>query len=164
MKSSKGFSLIEVLAATVIMGVLVTAVLAPLTQLFKRSSASSRTLQATTQAQNVVEFVKGQWRTYPRDLDASNADLNINDRTASINRYDRNCYSAEGLSTVPGVTYAIVTRAVDRDGVAGATLALSTNCLTAVLNPNPPLVKRITVTATDADNRQSILSVDVARP
>ena len=54
MRASDGFSLIEVLAATVIMGVLVTAVLAPLTQLFERSSVSSRTLGSRRRALKVA--------------------------------------------------------------------------------------------------------------
>ncbi len=68
MKSKQGFSLIELLAATVIFGVLLTAVLAPLANLFRNTGSSTRTLQTTTQAQQMLEAVKGQWRAPPDSL------------------------------------------------------------------------------------------------
>lgn len=158
MKSEQGFSLIELLAATVIFGVLLTVVLAPLANLFKNTGTSTRTLQTTTQAQQVLEAVKGQWRTLPTPSSADPTLRNSNNAARDIARtnYDLSCYPGV---TVPA-TATVVVRPVDRNGVAGAPLSCTTSM--PALN-NIPVMKRITVTVRSS-NSETVLSVDVPRP
>lgn len=158
MKSEQGFSLIELLAATVIFGVLLTVVLAPLADLFRNTGSSTQTLQTTTQAQGVLEAVRGQWRALPTPSSTDPNTRTQNDTTRDTARtlYDRSCYP--GVTVPVGAT--VVVRAVDRNGVAGSTLSCVANvpALTSV-----PVMKRITVTVRSNDS-VTTLSVDVPRP
>ena len=54
------------LAATVILGVLITVVLGPLGQLFQNTRRNDQALQATTQAQELVENIRGSVAVVPR--------------------------------------------------------------------------------------------------
>ena len=64
-KGEAGLTIIEMLVATVLLGVLAAAILAPLTGLFQMTTRSTQTLSVTTQAQEVMESIQGQWRSYP---------------------------------------------------------------------------------------------------
>ena len=170
MQSSKGFSLIELLASVVIMGVLIAAVLPSLTTLFQGTGRSGQTLGRTTRVQDVAEYTRGQWRSYPVEMvptpdpvDPAKTimkDKNETFSNDSRNRFDRPCFAS-----LPALTNTFSpVRALARTATAGATLAWSTNCATAPLdNPTFPM-KRITVTLTSADGRRSSTTVDVARP
>lgn len=157
MKSEGGFSLIEMLAATVILGVLVTVVLAPLTQLFRNTGTSSRTLNVTTQAQELVEAVRGQWQSYP-DVRVGNIDQNTLRRADSRNRYDRTCAT---LPPVTGATSTVTVQALDRNANASSALSLSSSCTGAV---NSAPLKRVIVAVVAADGTRSTLTIDVPRP
>lgn len=166
MKTSDGFSLIEMLAATVLLGVLITAVLAPLTQLFQNTGDNGQALRVTTQAQEVIESIRGQWRSYPASFNVNNLDQNAQRRVDSRNRYDRTC--SIPLSQLNGITQAVTMRALDRNGaVTGAPLTLST-CSNPLPTPqtNPVIfpMKRLTITTTTADGSRSNLTVDIPRP
>lgn len=170
MQSSKGFSLIELLASVVIMGALIAAVLPSLTTLFQGTGQSGQTLGRTTRVQDVTEYIRGQWRSYPVELvpvpdplDPTKTNMVDKNRTFSDdsrNRFDRTCFA-----NLPTLTNTVITvRALDRTATQGATLAWSTNCTTApVNNPTFPM-KRITITFTSADGSRSSTTVDVARP
>ena len=173
MKSNRGFTLIEMLASIVIMGLLVTAVLGPLTSLFKNTRTNGQSLQKTTQAQNVLEFVKGQWKPYPRMLFNVAAgdpnfgqDQNSGLRAASRQRYDSTCYDPTGLTVPAGTSYSIVVNAVDRNGNVGTPISVtaSTNCAGLAVAAVPPLMKRVTVSVSSPDAPNTILSTNVARP
>lgn len=158
MRSKQGFSLVELLAATVIFGVLLTVVLAPLANLFRNTGTSTRTLQTTTQAQQVLEAIRGQWRAPPTPSTTDAAARSSNDAARNVARdlFDRSCYPGV---TVP-TTATVVVRALDRNGVAGSTLSCSSS---APALANIPVMKRITVTVR-SNNSETVLSVDVPRP
>lgn len=168
MRSQQGLTLIEMLVSTVILGVLITVVLAPLGQFFQSTARTGQTLRATTQAQEVVEYIRGQWQSYPVVMVADPAnssnqlDQNVNKRTASQNRYNRNCYAEP--AQVSGLTRVIEVRALDRNASSGSALTLSTDCTSAALSSSPPPMKRINVTLTAADGSRSSLTLDVPRP
>lgn len=167
MKSSKGFSLIEMLAATVILGVLITVVLAPLAQLFQNTARSGQTLRVTTQAQEVVEYIRGQWQSYPVVTDPTSAtptaDVNATKRTDSQNRYDRICFA---LPTITNMTSVVTVRALDRNASETGSLSYSAcpSPLTAPASPAAVPMKRIRVTLTAADGSRSSLTLDIPRP
>ena len=151
------------LAATVILGVIITVVLGPLSQLFQNTRRSDQRLQATTQAQELVEHIRGQWQAYPVNPDpTTSADLNAAKRTESLSRYDKTCYTP--LPDVAGLTRTTEVRALDRNAVAGSVLTLSENCGTTTASTSPPPMKRVSVTIRTADGNQSLLTLDIPRP
>ena len=165
MKSIRGFTLIEMLAATVILGVLITVVLGPLSQLFQNTGRSAQKLQATTRAQELIEHIRGQWQSYPVTPDPVNSanDINASKRTESRRRYDKTCYTP--LPAVAGLTRDVEVRTLDRKAVVGGTLAL-TICDDGPVpaNTDPPPMKRVSVTIKTANGDQSQLTLDMSRP
>ena len=159
---NSGFSLIEMLAATVILGVLITVVLAPLTQLFKNTGRNGRTLQTTTQTQQVVEYIRGQWQSYPVIPDSSGADQNSQARIDSQVRYDKTCSAL--LPQTNGATRTVTVKALDRDAKETSTLTLSENCGGTTAASNPPPMKRLTITTVTAAGDRSSLTLDIPRP
>ena len=157
---NSGFSLIEMLAATVILGVLITVVLAPLTQLFKNTGRNGRTLQTTTQTQQVVEYIRGQWQSYPVVPDSSGVDQNIPLRSASQGRYDGTC------GTLPPVTgMRITVKELDRNASEVKTLVDNATTLPACGGaPNTAPMKRVTVTTSTPAGDRSSLTLDIPRP
>lgn len=162
------------LAATVILGVLITVILAPLSQLFANTLENGQTLQLTTQAQEITEYVKGQWKTLPAEVtyipDPEDPDKtipndsNVDARVASRDRYDKNCYDASGLRLASNVTYTIAVRELNRNAGVGNAVTPSTNCATAVAGANPTPMKRVTVTVRNNLNERQVLIVDIVRP
>ena len=167
MKASGGFSLVELLVATVIMGLLITVVLAPLTNLFQNTATSGQRLRVTTQAQELTEYVRGQWQSYPivmtTDATGSTTDQNLAKRADSRNRYDRTCFA---VPDVTNMTQQITVRALDRNASETGTLSHSTcpNPLTAPASPADVPIKRINVTLTAPDGSRSSLTLDIPRP
>lgn len=163
MKHSSGFSLVELLVSIVIMGLLITFVLSPLAQLFQNTSKSSQTLQVTTETQQVVEYIRGQWRAYPISLDEDNVDENVAARAASQSNYDSTCGNLPTNS--PGLSSRITVKALDRNATETSTLVDNATALKAcgsTLNTAP--LKRVTVTTTNSNNVRSSVTIDVARP
>ena len=170
MKSNhKGFSLIEVLAATVILGVLITAVLGPLAQLFRNTGRSDQTLRTTTQIQELVEYVRGQWQSYPEVMitDPTNPKNRVNQNLAkttdSQNRYDRTCFS---LPTITNMTSVVTVQTLDRNATVTGTLSYST-CPSPLTPPTSLAIvpiKRINVTLTATNGSKSNLTLDIPRP
>ncbi len=156
------------LAATVILGILITVIIAPLSRLFENTRGNGQTLRITTQAQQLTEYVRGQWQSYPAEMipnpadPSSQIDKNEVNRTDSRGRYDRTCSVA--LPQLTGITKSVTVRTLDRNANAGSTLTFSENCATAALSTNPPPMKRVTVTTTTADGSRSSLTIDIARP
>ncbi len=162
-RTDDGFTLVELLAATVIMGLLITTVLSPIASLFKRTSLNTQTLQATTQAQGTLETVQGQWRTFPTPSSSEQAVREINDtpRDNTRSAYDRTCYTLPIPPT--GVSVSVTVNALSRSGAVGATQ--SPNCGgSAPAITSVPVMKRVTVTATVATKTTTTLSIDIPRP
>ena len=156
MKNNQGFSLIEVLAATVLLGVMVTAVLAPLAQLFENTGDSGQTLRVTTQTQEVVEAVRGQWKVYP--ITTSN-DVNRAARDASLQRYARTCGTLPAAGG--GVVTTVTVQGLNRLGAQVSTPAYNAACTGAL---DYAEIKRVTVTGRAPDGTRTVFTVDVPRP
>lgn len=143
--SVQGFTLIEVLVATLLLGVLIMAVMAPLSSLFGLTRNSSSQLASTTLSQNVMEQAKGLWRDQAF--------------------YDRNCLA--GLSfTGTTLTFANLNTVgvVTPAGNSGAPVTTA-NCNTTVLTtPFTPIpIKRLTVVA-GTGTSATTLQLDISRP
>ena len=99
--TKQGLTLVELLVAMVLLGVLATAILAPLTGLFRMTAESTRTLSATAQAQEVIEHVQAQWRAYPFARDPQNPTPQ-EVRSAAAHRASRSRYGAQLRREPPG--------------------------------------------------------------
>lgn len=135
-----GLSLIEVLVAIVILGVILAVIIMPIANLFGVTQRSNDELRLTTQAQQITEFIRGQWQNNP-DL------------------YDRGCY--QNLpAAVAGTTVTVTLKALDLTGAETGTIACQ-----AAAPPVPPPLQRIEVTVTQTSSNDVVnLVVDVANP
>lgn len=138
------------MVALVLVGVLVLAVLAPLTGLFGLTRQSIRQTDATALAQAVMEDVRGQWQNW--------------------GKYDVGCVAGDALPS--GVTLSVQNMTVQgaNDGTASTLARSSATACAGSTGPRltyapstSPLLRRVTVTATVQD-RTSSLVAEVARP
>ena len=160
-KGKQGLTIIELLISMVLLGVLMTAVLAPLTGLFRMTGQSTQTLNATTQAQEVMEHIQAQWRSYPTSQDPQQDQQNRTARGESQNRFDRTCIP-DFPSSKDGLAETISIWALDRDANPVRELTYSESCGgAAVASP----MKRVTIVVTTNDpNNTASLTVDIPRP
>ena len=168
MTSKKGLTIIELLIAMVLLGVLATAVLAPLTGLFQMTGRSSQTLNATTQAQEIVEYIQGQWRSYPRPQNVANPtpqdERNREAYQQSLSRYAQTCLE-NFPSTRDGLRVEVTVWALDGEAdQRGARPIQYRSACPAVTAASPPM-QRVNVTVqTDDPNNAASLTVDIPRP
>jgi len=159
-KSRKGVTLIELLISIAILGTIMTVVIMPLTTTFKLTGKSNQTLTATTQAQQVAEIIRGQWRSYAflpnpdgnSDIATENNNRNVLNNN-SKNKFQRNCIDNYSLPTNVAVTVSALD---DSASVSSSTnLQVSTSCTGT---PVDAPMKRITisVTAPDAENSAKV--------
>lgn len=159
--ATQGVTLTELLVAMVLLGVFAAAILAPLTGLFRMTAESTRTLTATTQAQEVIEHIQAQWRAYPparNPQDPTPQEVrNEAAHRASRSRYARNC--AENLPDArEGFEVDVSVWALDAD--AKPVEALPLTCGGSAYSAgarNPPPLKRVTVSVTTADPNEDDL-------
>jgi prepilin-type N-terminal cleavage/methylation domain-containing protein len=138
----QGLTLIEVLVAIAIFAV-VLAVVVPLLGFFRLNSQSTRTLNATTLAQNLVEDMRGFWQnpTY----------------------YAKTCY--EPTSPLPSQV-SLQAYALDSAGTSSP-LTLKYACASATADPNYIPLKRIEIVVKDPSDVTKVLArvaVDVSNP
>ncbi|WP_264776063.1 prepilin-type N-terminal cleavage/methylation domain-containing protein [Deinococcus aetherius] len=145
-----GFTIIEILVALLLIGVLVLVVLAPLTGLFGLTRQSMRQTDATALAQGVMEDIRGQWQNW--------------------DKYDAACVAGGALPS--GVTVSVQNMTV-QGATSGTATTLTRSSATACpgktgprLTYAPsgsPLLRRVTVTATVQDRTSSLIA-EVAQP
>ena len=168
MTSKAGLTIVELLVAAVLLGVLATAVLAPLTGLFQMTGRSSQTLTATTQAQEVVEYIQGQWRTYPRPQNPANPtpqdERNREANAQSLSRYAQTCL-ANFPNIRDGLEVEVTVWELDRDANRGAALSVSRRQTCPTVTAVSPPMKRVNVTVQTSDpSNTASLTVDIPRP
>lgn len=138
-----GFTLIEILVATLLVGILLASVVAPMTGLFGISRDTNGQLASVTSAQNVMEQAKGLWRTQAL--------------------YDRDC-----LKNVSFTNVTITVIYLDSGGnpvESAITPSNSATCdattLSATFSAVP--IKRVTVSS-GTGNAAAVLRLDISRP
>lgn len=144
-----GFTLIEVMVATMILGVIITAVLGPLTGMFGLTRRSMSQTDATSVAQATLEDVRGQWLNW--------------------GRYDAGCVTGDAFPATVSVSVQNLDAQLTPVG-SSTSLARSTpaDCPSSTgprLAPAPaasPALRRLTVTAT-VGGRASTLITEVAQ-
>ena len=170
-KGKAGLTVVEMLVATALLGVLATVILAPLTGLFQMTARSTQTLGVTTQAQEVTEYVQGQWRSYPtaqNPLDPTPQEVrNEAAHRRSQDRYAQTCLekfpdTSSGLEVDVSVWELNSKAHVVRE----LTVHRRQTCGSAAITDPPPM-KRVTVTVkTNNEDAASTVSltVDIPRP
>lgn len=118
MKRARGLTIIEVLISMAILAVLMVFTIGPIAASFRLTGQNNRTLNATTQAQQTLEAIRGSWQNlncYQR-TQATIGSLPSN-VSATVSSYNPNTDTATpigNLSTVPmgaSCTTGIVTTA-----------------------------------------------------
>ncbi|ULH16792.1 type II secretion system GspH family protein [Deinococcus sp. KNUC1210] len=142
---TQGFTLLEVLVSLALLGIVIVAILAPLTGLFGMSQRSTRQVAATTQAQQAIELIRGQW------LDPA--------------RYASNCV----VGPLPAGVQVLSVQDEDvRGSVQMASVAFSVGTESSCPSgsspavPGPPL-RKVSVSAV-LSGSTSVLQTEVARP
>ncbi len=135
-KPESGFTILEILMAMVLLGVLLIVVLSPMTGLFKMSRGTNNNVSSTMKSQNIMEQIKGVW--------------------ASQSLYDRDCLP--NLNTTGSTV--IVTNLND-DLSLGAVVPYSADPNCSTLTPDNPVItmKRIQI-----DTGTASLVLDLQRP
>ena len=139
-----GFTIIEVLVALLLMAIVITAIVIPLTGFCGITQRSTQQVNATNLAQQTIEQIRGEW--------------------LSQLKYDQACLVTALPSSVP----IVVIQNEDVQGVAQGTpisLVVGGTCGTGSAASGPPL-RRLSVTATviNRSSNTSTLVVEVARP
>ncbi|GGR25054.1 prepilin-type N-terminal cleavage/methylation domain-containing protein [Deinococcus ruber] len=142
---AQGFTLLEVLVALALLGVVIVAILAPLTGLFGMSQRSTRQVAATTQAQQAIELIRGQW------LDPG--------------RYAGNCV----VGSLPADVKVLSVQDEDvRGTVQTAPIAFSVGTQVSCPSDSSPAapgspLRKVSVSAA-LSGSTSVLQIEVARP
>lgn len=147
MRRSDGLTIIELVIALAILGLLLAAIVGPITSTFQLATQSNQTLSGTTQVQRIVERFKA---------------------TNGVN-WDRNCVPLEaGESSFPpaGITTQIQylnTDASPNTPAGTTTVVGNANCAGLGVGAAATL-KRLTVTFTQNTRQIARVVVDVPRP
>jgi len=138
-RAAKGFTIVEVLIATMILGVLIGSILGPLGGLFRMTQRSQELLSNTTLAQQTVEKIVNDWR--------------------DIDKFSHSCISSS--TVIPsGVTVEI--QNLDSSGSVATATAYSIQDCSSAADAVP--LKRVKVTASANGTAPSVIVVDIARP
>lgn len=150
MRRTEGVTIIELLIALAILGVLLSLIVQPITSIFQITSNSNRQLAGTAQAQRIVERFKGVGNT----------------------AFDRDCAPLLGNETsqtdlIPSTVTARVqylNADASPSGAPAVNLVASTNCaaLTATTTASTQL-KRLTILVVQGSQTSARIVVDVPR-
>ncbi|MEF2280436.1 type II secretion system protein [Deinococcus sp. YIM 134068] len=151
-QAQQGFTLVELLVAIALLGVMLAVVVPGITGLLGVNRSSERELNTTTQAQRALEEVKGAWQAAPGLTDAQLSQVRA--------RFDSNC--VPGLVLPTGVT--LQSRPLDSraqtPGILG-NVSVAASCPAAT--GTTPAMRRVTVTA-GTGTQATTLTLDVLRP
>lgn len=145
----QGFTLVELLVAIALLGVLLAVIIPGITALLGINRLGERELTTTTQAQRVLEDVKGAWQITP---DVTTAQVQA--------RFDSNC--VPGLVLPTGTT--LQSRSLDsraQNPGSPVNVSVAATCLASAAAP--PAMRRVTVTA-GTGAQATTLTLDVLRP
>jgi len=139
-RAPKGFTLIEVLIAIVILAALMMAVTQSLLPIFDQTRETRVQVDANQQAQQVVEAIRAAW--------------------SDLSYYRKTCAP---LTLPSGVAVSVT--ALDKNAHPTSTLPFLTDCTLATPDPDPVPAKRVSVVVTDANGAvRTRLTMDIPEP
>lgn len=151
-RKQQGFTLVELLVALALFGILLAVLIPGITALLGVNQKGERQLTTTTQAQQVIESVKGAWQTTPGMTTVQLQQVQA--------RFDGNC--------VPGLTLAsdVTAQSQERDSraavISGKSLVnIAATCPTTAATSAP--MRRVQVTA-GTGTQATTLTLDILRP
>jgi prepilin-type N-terminal cleavage/methylation domain-containing protein len=150
-RTESGLTIVELLVAMAILGVLLSVIVGPITSLFQITNNSNRQLAGTAQAQRIIERFKSVRRA----------------------GFDRNCVtlltgetSAALLSTSVTAQVQYLNADASVDTARGtASLVANTDCLTAGAADSPvATLKRLTLSIIQGSQTSARVVIDIPRP
>jgi prepilin-type N-terminal cleavage/methylation domain-containing protein len=141
---TRGLTLIEILIALVMLGVLVSFIVSSLASSFQLNRESRKSLDATANAQRIIEEIRGQWET-PALYDNACVNLTLTPETSSFMS-----------TTITQKDYNVDATPVNASAPTNITVsaACSGTALAACSSP----MKRVFVTSTDVAVPTKILA------
>lgn len=138
----QGFTLVELLVAIALFGVLLAVLIPSITALLGINRSSERQLDSTTVAQRIVEDIKGAWQT--------------------PGRFYTGC--VPGLSLPAGTS----AQSQERDSRAGAISGKGLNTIAGTCPPtlptDGPVMRRVVVRAGTGTPQEVTLTLDLLEP
>lgn len=128
-----GLTLIEILIALALLGVMVSFVVSSLVGSFQITRENRKSIDATTTAQRIVEDIRGQWRDRAT-FNTGCAGVTLNSANTSYMAVTANQQNLTQAAVLSGTSSAVTTPC--------GTLSAGTTCSTPM--------KRIVVVATDS--------------
>jgi prepilin-type N-terminal cleavage/methylation domain-containing protein len=141
---TKGLTLIEILIALVMLGVMVSFIASSLAGSFQLTRESRKTLDATANAQRIIEEIKGQWRA-PALYDNACADLTLTPQTSSFM-----------TTTITQQNYNVNATPVTATTPANVTISSTCPATASATCASP--IKRIFVTTTETGTPTKVLA------
>lgn len=151
-QAQQGLTLVELLVAIALFGILMAVLLPSITALLGINRQGERQLTSTTQAQWVIESVKGAWQITPGMTGTQIEEIQ--------DRFDSNC--VPGLTLDTGVSAHSQERTSRSDVISGKVLtAIVSTCPAAPATS--PIMRRVQVIA-GSGTQATTLTLDVLRP
>lgn len=151
-QTEAGFTLVEVLVAIALFGILMAVLLPSITALLGINRQGERQLNTTAQAQQVIESVKGAWQITPGMSSTQIGEVQ--------GRFDSNC--VPGLTLDAGVTAQSQERTSRAAAIGGKSMInVVSTCPAAPATP--PVMRRVQVVA-GTGAQATTLTLDVLRP
>jgi prepilin-type N-terminal cleavage/methylation domain-containing protein len=135
-QQTKGLTIIEIMIALALLGIMVTFIASSLASSFQLTRENRRSLDATASIQRILEDIRGQWRD-PIKFDTSCAEVVLNKSTTSFMTITANYNDLDRLAEAT-TTLASVSTAITCGG-------------TALVKCSVPM-KRVTLLAVDSKN------------
>ena len=148
--STLGLTLIEILIALALLGVLVSFVVSSLAGSFQITRENRKSLDATTTAQRIIEDIRGQWSGSRAIYNTGCATLTLQPANATYMTLSAKSSTLDATATTAGTAADVNTC---------GTISTVTTCVSAM--------KRVVVTAVDSSNTARTLArvtLDVVCP
>lgn len=149
----QGMTLVELLVAIALFGVLLAVLIPGITGLLGISRASEQQLSSTTVAQRVLEDIKGAWQTTPN--------MNFSQKTTVQAQFDANC--VPGLSLPSGVTAQSQELDARAGTISGKNFVSISSVCPATAPTSRPVMRRVQVTA-GTGTEATTLILDMLEP
>lgn len=155
----QGFTLVEVLVAIALFGILLAVLVSSITALLGINRKSEQQLSSATQAQQVLENIKGAWQ--PATTQGMNDTQRKEAITQAALRFDANCVLALSLPT--GVTAKSQELDLRAGEISGKSFVDITSTCPSSAPASGPVMRRVQVVA-GTGAQTTTLTLDLLEP